>query len=441
MKNICILILYLIIISSHSEGQIKTFSEDESIKTAMENSRDIKIAESRIAGNKAKADETSSLFLPQLKFTSGYTRLSNVGPFVIKIPFSPVPVQISDAIVNSYSFRLSLTQPLFTGNKLTSLRNSGSFAEKASEEDFIIEKNNIAANVRIAYWSFYKAKLIKKISDENVSMSELHVADTRNFMINGLATKSDLLKLEVQLSNAKLQFLEASNNLELSKITFNKTLGIPLETKSEIQVSDQEFTFASPDLKQLLNEAFINRSELKSSAYRIKSFESNVTAAKSGYYPYVYFGAGYNLANPNSRIQPQVNRFDGTWDAGIFLSWDFWNWGSTSAQVIQNEQILIQGKLSRAQLMESIELEVNQNYLNLNFLKEKAEVSNLTTGQSEENYRVIREKYNAQLATSTELADAETLLFQAKTNYANAVADYRIALIKLYKSAGRKLYP
>ena len=68
MKNICILILYLIIISSHSEGQIKTFSEDESIKTAMENSRDIKIAESRIAGNKAKVDETSSLFLPQLKF-------------------------------------------------------------------------------------------------------------------------------------------------------------------------------------------------------------------------------------------------------------------------------------------------------------------------------------------------------------------------------------
>ena len=360
---------------------------------------------------------------------------------MIKLPFSPVPVQISDAIVNSYSFRLSLTQPLFTGNRLTSLRNSGSFAEKASEEDFIIEKNNIAANVRIAYWSFYKAKLIKKISDENVSMSELHVADTRNFMNNGLATRSDLLKLEVQLSNAKLQFLEASNNLELSKITFNKTLGIPLETKSEIEISNQEFTFESPDLKQLLNEAFNNRSELKSSAYRIKSFESNVTAAKSGYYPYVYLGAGYNLANPNSRIQPQVNRFDGTWDAGIFLSWDFWNWGSTSAQVIQNEQTLIQGKLSRAQLMESIELEVNQNYLNLNFLKEKAEVSNLTTGQSEENYRVIREKYNAQLATSTELADAETLLFQAKTNYANAVADYRIALIKLYKSAGRKLYP
>jgi len=67
MKNICILILYLIIISSHSEGQIKTFSEDESIKTAMENSRDIKIAESRIAGNKAKVDETSSFFLPQIK--------------------------------------------------------------------------------------------------------------------------------------------------------------------------------------------------------------------------------------------------------------------------------------------------------------------------------------------------------------------------------------
>ena len=155
----------------------------------------------------------------------------------------------------------------------------------------------------------------------------------------------------------------------------------------------------------------------------------------------MYLGAGYTLANPNSRIQPQINRFDGTWDAGIFLSWDLWNWGNTSSQVIQNEQTLIQGKLSRSQLMETIELEVNQNFLNLKFLKEKTDVSNKTIVQSEENYRVTREKYNAQLATSTELADAETLLFQAKTNYANAVADYRIALIKLYKSAGRKLYP
>lgn len=441
MKNICIYILFLILIGSHSEGQIKTFSEVESIKKAIDNSRDIKIAESRITINKAKVDEASSLFLPQLKFSSGYTRLNNVGPFVIKIPLSPLPVQISDAIVNSYNFRLSLTQPLFTGNRLTSLKKSGSFIEKASEEDFVIEKNNIAANVRIAFWNFYKAKLIKEISEENVSLSELHVADTRNFMINGLATKSDLLKLEVQLSNANLQLLEASNNLELSRISFNKTLGIPLETKSDIEISNHEHASESPDLKQLLNEAFINRSELKSSAYKIKSFESNVTAAKSGYYPYVYLGAGYTLANPNSRIQPQINRFDGTWDAGIFLSWDLWNWGNTSSQVIQNEQTLIQGKLSRSQLMETIELEVNQNFLNLKFLKEKTDVSNKTIVQSEENYRVTREKYNAQLATSTELADAETLLFQAKTNYANAVADYRIALIKLYKSAGRKLYP
>ncbi len=144
MKNICIYILFLILIGSHSEGQIKTFSEVESIKKAIDNSRDIKIAESRITINKAKVDEASSLFLPQLKFSSGYTRLNNVGPFVIKIPLSPLPVQISDAIVNSYNFRLSLTQPLFTGNRLTSLKKSGSFIEKASEEDFVIVEKHLA---------------------------------------------------------------------------------------------------------------------------------------------------------------------------------------------------------------------------------------------------------------------------------------------------------
>lgn len=441
MKNLCIIFLFLIFTNLPSEGQIRTFSEDESIKTAIENSRELKIAESRIKGNKAKEDENGSLFFPQLKFTAGYTRLSKVDPFVINVPFSPLPVKISDALLNSYNFRLSLTQPLFTGNRLTSLKYSASFSGKASEEEFEAEKNNVAASVRSAYWNFYKAKLIKEIAGENVAKSGLHVTDTRNFMINGLATVSDLLKLEVQLSNANLQLLEASNNLELSRISFNKTLGIPLESETDIEISDKEFRDVNLDLKQLLNEAFSNRSELKSSDYKLKSFESNIKTAKSFYFPYIYLGAGYTYANPNSRLQPQTNRFDGTWDAGIFLSWDIWNWGNTSAQVIQSEQMLVQGRLNRQQLKEAIELEINQNYLNLNFLKEKIIVSAKTIEQSEENYRVIREKYNSQLATSTELADAETLLFQAKTNYANAETDYRIALIKLYRSTGRKLYP
>ena len=441
MKNLHIILTFILIFNCTANSQIKKLNEDESVRIAFENSKDIKIAESRIKSSLAKIDETSSLFLPQLKFNAGYTRYSKVNPFLIKVPAFPEPLKLSEVLNNSYNFRLSLTQPLFTGNKLTSLKSSATSMEKSAGEDLLNEKNNTASAVRIAFWNYYKAGLLKDIAAENVAQSEIHVNDTRNFLKNGLATNSDVLKLEVQLSNSKLQYLETSNNLELARVSFNKTLGLPLDSKTDPEVINPEFSEMNFDLKKLTDEALINRRELKSSDFKLKSLESNIDAIKSSYYPYIYLGANYALLNPNNRVLPQVNRFELAWDAGLYLSWDLWNWGNTSAQVTQAEQNLVQSRQNRSQLKDAIELEVNQYFHNVNFLKEKIIVSRKSIEQSEENYRVIREKYNFQLATSTELTDAENLLFQAKINYASAVADYNIALIKLFKSAGRRLYP
>jgi outer membrane protein TolC len=135
-----------------------------------------------------------------------------------------------------------------------------------------------------------------------------------------------------------------------------------------------------------------------------------------------------------------LDEFKGTWDVGITLSWDIWNWGGTSSQVIQAEQNLYQSQTTLDQLKENIELEVNQNYLSLKYAKEKLDVTMKTIEQADENLRTFQEKYNVQLATSTDIIDAENSLLQAKTNYTNALIDYKMAKVRLEKSIGRKIY-
>ncbi|MEZ4692218.1 MAG: TolC family protein [Ignavibacteria bacterium] len=291
-----------------------------------------------------------------------------------------------------------------------------------------------------AYWNYYKALQIKKTTDEIVLQTEQHIIDTRNFMINGLATNSDVLKLEVQNSNAKLQQLEAANNIELARVSFNKILGIPLDSKTKINPGELNFITDNLDLNALTKEAMENRDELKSLEYRIKASDENISAVKSGYYPYVSLYGNVYYQNPNLRIQPPVDEFNTTWDVGVSLSWDLWNWGNTSSQVRQAEETYKQGKITYDQLKDNINLEVNQNYLNVVYLEERIKVSKKNIELAEDSYRVITEKYNVQLATSTEITDAETSLFQAKINYIAAVVDYKIALIKLNRSTGNKLY-
>jgi len=117
-----------------------------------------------------------------------------------------------------------------------------------------------------------------------------------------------------------------------------------------------------------------------------------------------------------------------------------WNWGYTSSQATQAEEQKIQVETSLSQLHDAIELEVYQTYLTYKRSVDKIAVSRQSVEQSEENYRSTQEKYNQQVATSTDLIDAEVSLLQSKTNLTNALVDFQLAKVKLMKAIGKKIY-
>jgi outer membrane protein len=113
MKKIILLSLMMI---SALYPQTQKLTLQESIELGLQNSKDLKISQSKLKSSDAKVSEVNSMFLPQLKLMANYTRLSdNVPPFEVTTPFSPVPIKISDPVQDNYNLRLSLQQPLFTG--------------------------------------------------------------------------------------------------------------------------------------------------------------------------------------------------------------------------------------------------------------------------------------------------------------------------------------
>lgn len=136
---------------------------NECLQIGIKNSRELQAANSKIISASAKIDEVRSQFLPQLKFSASYSRLSDVPPFEISVPFYPKPIQLAPSILNNYNFRLSVQQPLFTGFRLSSLKNAAELNKNASEEDYEKEKNDAALTIHTAFWNLYKAELFSKI--------------------------------------------------------------------------------------------------------------------------------------------------------------------------------------------------------------------------------------------------------------------------------------
>ncbi len=437
MKKVFIIIILFSAVQIFSQQKLTI---EQCIELALKNSKELRVSNSKTISTEARVDEVKSQFLPQLKLTANYTRLSDVPAFQVQLPVSPVPVTIADVILDVYTFRLSLQQPVFTGFRLNALRNAAEYYNEAAGEDVNKTKNEAALSVYSAYLNLYKAKEIKSLLEESIKSAEKHIADTRNYMDNGLATKNDLLKFEVQESNMRLSLIEANNNIELARSVLNKSLGLPLDESTEVEEIEIVPDALKDDLSSLVREAKDNRSELKSLKYTVSANKENIRASRSSYFPSVYVSGSYTYANPNSRYQPPLDEFKGTWDVGVTLSWDIWNWGGTSAQVVQAEQNLYQTQTTLEQVKENIELEVNRNYLSLKYAMERLDVTQKTIQQAEENLRTFREKYEVQLATSTDIIDAENSLLQAKTNYTSALIDYKLARITLEKSLGRKIY-
>lgn len=433
---ICVLLFSSIIINA----QVQKLTLRESIELGLKNSRELRISVSKQKSSAARVTEISSQRLPQLRLNAGYSRLSDIPPFQVNLPISPVPITISETILNNYNFRLSFQQPLFTGFRLSSLKNAADFISDASDAELTRDKNEAAIKIETAFWNYYKASQLLNVLNENLSQQERHVKDARNFLDNGLLSKNDLLKLQVQYSNTKLQKIEAENNLDIARMVFNQAVGLETEAKTEIDPEAISTDIKEYNLNEILKEAKEKRTDLKAMEFRVKAAEQSLSASRSGWYPQIYLTGNFYYNRPNQRIMPAEDKFNDTWDVGVSLSWDLWNWGFTSSQSVQAEQSKIQAETSLSQMKDAVDIEVYQNFLTFQRSNEKISVSWVSLEQAKENYRITNEKFNEQLVTTTELIDAQTLLLQAETNYTNTLVDYKLAVSRLEKSIGRRIY-
>lgn len=437
MKKSFLIIGLLIGLSSigNAQERIKMTVED-AIQTGLKNSKTLDASSMKVVAAEARSKEVFAGLLPAVKFNAGYRRLSEVDPFKINTPFGNFVV--SPSILDNYTTQLTVSQPLFAGLRLLSSSKIADKNYEASKEDFQKDQSDLIYNIQNAYWNLFKAEQMKKVIDENLEMIQAHVNDATNLLNAGLLTQNDKLKLEVQLSDAQLKQLDASNNVRLAMIGLNNVLSIPLTTEIEIvsEVKRSEADFG--ELNTLVNAAIEERPEVKAAKLRVKAAEYGVTAARAGWYPQISVSGNLYYSRPNQRIVPAEDKFNSTWDVGVNLSMSIWDWLTTAHQTEQAKAQLAQGIDALGIIKDGVSLEVNQYYLLVNQSKRRIELSELTVKQAEENMRVTSERFKGGTALSTDAIDAEVSLLSAKINYTNSLVDFELSKALLKKALGKE---
>jgi outer membrane protein TolC len=250
---------------------------------------------------------------------------------------------------------------------------------------------------------------------------------------------NDLLEAQASLANARQDFIVAQNNLAIAKSQFNVVLRRPVNAPVEIEdiLDYSPFVY---DFDYCLETATENRLEIIVADLEVEIAEKEVVLARKDYFPSVNLRGNYTRTGDDYKAKGGEGISDSTsWEIQAVAEWEFWQWGRTHFGVREKLHRLSQAQYRRSQILDNIELDVKTS-----FLRTKESEKNIITvekaiEQAKENFRINQERFKEQVATTTDVLDAQTLLSNTLTNYFNALYDFKISKATLYRSMGQEV--
>jgi outer membrane protein TolC len=298
-----------------------------------------------------------------------------------------------------------------------------------------LAKQDLILQVKETYFNILKAQKIREVAVQSVEQLESGVKVSKAFYDVGIIPKNSLLQTQVELAQAQQDLTSAGIQLDIAKATFNTLLR--RDVRAEVEVEDiLEYRPMEVPFEEALETARKNRAELREVELNVKSAEKEVQLARSEYFPAVGLSFNYERFGDNLSVSGSKFVDEDGWTFMATARWPFWEWGKKRQLVREKKTRLVQAQDVVVQVEDSISLEVKGTYLRLREAKDKIGVAEVAVQQAEENFRINAERFKEQVATTTEVLDAQTLLTQSRSNYFNALSDYLIARARLDRAMG-----
>ncbi|WP_219222849.1 TolC family protein [Pedobacter antarcticus] len=412
---------------------LKKITLPEAVQLGIENSKNLKLSQNKIEEARARLEVVKDNALPTADASFIYNhaeipthKLSIGGATPFNLP------NRADAFIGT----AAVQELVYGGGKLKYARESTRLLAEVAGLDADKSKEEVSYAVIDTYFSLYKLMQSKKVVAQNLASIASQLKQAQRFFEQGIVTKNDVLRFQLQQSNITLTDLEIESNRKVVNYNLDILLGLPEDT--ELEISNPELTNQQiASLSSYMDRALSSRQELQQLDLRNRAAESDLKSVKANTLPTVGVGANLYYINPSGKFIPPVNQYIMPVTVGATLSWNIgslWtNKNKVSESRIQQKNIQIQKEIESDQ----VKTEVNKNYQSYQLALNKINILETSIAQAVENDRLLESKYKNNVASAIDRIDAETLLYQAKINLEIARADAGIAYYTLLKSTGK----
>jgi outer membrane protein len=378
-------------------------------------------------------------YLPRLDFEQSYLAGNNpvfvFGTLLSQQKFTAgnfaLPALNSPSPTDNLQTRATVQQTIWDFGRTRDRRDQAGLGVKIADQSNEEHKRQVLLEVFNSYYAISLARASLETARLALRSSEAIEGQSKARVDSGLAVEADLLRSRVYLATARQQEIQAQGQLESARALLNRLMGDPLSKATGETAPLAPASISIPPEETLVAGQKQRRPDYQNLLAELHDAEIAVRSHQKEFLPVL---AGYGTWEADN---PSLSDYGGNnWAAGITLRWNLFAGGSDAAQLAASRHRLEQKRRQIAAMESAMALEIRRALIQYRSAEQQVVAAQAAEAQSEEGLRMLKNRYDAGLATMTDLLSAETARSSARTNLSEAIYRHRLSYAQVEYAAG-----
>jgi outer membrane protein len=335
---------------------------------------------------------------------------------------------------DSYSAGLSASWDVFTGFRRRSERQRAQAESQSAEAQLAGQRFTVEFSVERTFFDGLRAEELMAVARARIERAQQGAEAAERRLAVGSATRSDVLRAQLELNTAKESLLQFENQRLTAALSLGRLVGIdgPVDPAPSGPLEPTPFQSSR---EEVISSLVAQAPSVHTAEAAVLAAEAGIGTARSVYYPSVRLSAGYRWGSQDLAFAGSQTG----WSVQLGLSYPIFDGFQREEGVVR---ATTQAEIAQSQLADtrrSVRSEAERVLSQLLLVEQRISMARQAVEVAAEDLRVQQERYQLGATTILELLTSQTALVEAQNNLVSLRFDYLQTRAELESILGRKL--